>query len=1139
MANNFDDSRIIDFWRFENNLLAGKNGNDLTASAGGVGYLADFPRAGETGLDLERSSVQFAKRLDADLSPGFILKSGDTVKKGSIAFWFKPESVVFGYGHHLVHKSAYESGKYSLYVLLWNSGVDITLRIVWGYGSGTSTEEWTVAAVTVGTDYHCGIAFDGVAKTCLVRLWDGAAAATYTHDYANEMNVGDGAFRIGTSPSEQSTRCYDGLKGELVVANDLFSADEFDEIRNGTFGPVPLEIRPTGIPSREAFGAATIVFNPDNFAVEAAKLHGAQPVPIFTIYLDKMVTDWKSPGTCATVDRDGKDAWVDPDNAKAEDGTAAKVNFTGDSYSDWLRLSNFGFTVDDLPAGTIPVGIEFEIVRSASRSVMIAADEIRDSAIYARKTSGQVGNNQADTSVYWPSSNEPKVYGGSADLLGEVSWALADIVDNADFGFDISAETTNYLFATAAALDYFRVRIHYRFVGILDTYEVPGEDVLNAGTLLWSKAVDFSDLTPSDHTLTVLNVDGKYTPGHPNFIFALDPQYYYRRYLKIELGYRVPGTKIIYKQVIYRGQIQDWGPAEFPEVDTQDAPAAEIYTQDLISSLLEQAVIGNPDDEGNPRPLVYGQVMAPADQVADANPDTPAKTAFFEGGAVTGGDAFDSVTEDAGGAVDIDSVNPYGGAYCAYARVSGANQTAYGHLGLAAQSDIIHCRFRMRLSEIPVSTEAGNCLFMEILNNNGNLVASLEVRSVFKVRLNVKRTSGWAHKEIDWLLNSYQNTYCRVSVVLNRTDDYVQVYLDNSCVFNWDLGGTLEGDYQTLKVGFATGGTAETWSAYFDNLEIWNSFYRFLFQIPGSGGCLSIDGVWVDGAIVYYSEPSTRRKRYRRKHWLHKRYGRGRPPNSELITYYPAFRGVGFAESEMSGEVFILATKDSISHPVDVLTAIFTDAGGIEYIDAPSFAAAKAATPDYMVGCMFENCTALDAVIEVCSKALYDISLQIPVRLIPYQGAAPASVKTLTDADILTLNSTDQPRKVVNKLVTRYGWYEHDDRSKIESKDLTSIKFLGEKLAELSLEWGEAVATNSRLMAQTVTDLLKVRLGRAPREVNSTGLIGLATLLLGEGVTLNSAALGRPADVYELTELTIDLQDMRTEQKLLCFAIPA
>jgi hypothetical protein len=262
MANNFaDDSRIIDFWRFENNLIAGKNGNDLTASAGGVGYLADFPRAGEVGLDLERSSAQFAKRLDADLSAGFPLKNGDTVKKGSFAFWFKPESVTFGYGHHLIHKSAYENGKYSLYVLLWNSGVDITLRIVWGYGAGTSIEEWTVAAVTVGTDYHCGIAFDGAAKTCLVRLWDGAVAATYTYDYANELNVGDGAFRIGTSPSEQSTRCYDGLKGELVVANDLFSADEFDQIRQGIF-PLTIDILPTGISSEAAFGTPVLTHLP-------------------------------------------------------------------------------------------------------------------------------------------------------------------------------------------------------------------------------------------------------------------------------------------------------------------------------------------------------------------------------------------------------------------------------------------------------------------------------------------------------------------------------------------------------------------------------------------------------------------------------------------------------------------------------------------------------------------------------------------------------------------------------------------------------------------------------------------------------------------------------------------------------------
>ena len=78
------------------------------------------------------------------------------------------------------------------------------------------------------------------------------------------------------------------------------------------------------------------------------------------------VTDYKFAGTAANVDRDSKVAWTNPDYAKADD-TSYTTNAPGkNSYSDWLLLTNYGFSSSDIPSGSTINGIEFIICRHAS-----------------------------------------------------------------------------------------------------------------------------------------------------------------------------------------------------------------------------------------------------------------------------------------------------------------------------------------------------------------------------------------------------------------------------------------------------------------------------------------------------------------------------------------------------------------------------------------------------------------------------------------------------------------------------------------------------------------------------------------------------------------------------------------------------
>jgi hypothetical protein len=164
------------------------------------------------------------------------------------------------------------------------------------------------------------------------------------------------------------------------------------------------------------------------------------------------VTDYKFAGTAANVDRDGKGDWSDVDNSKADDSNYA-TNYNGkNTYGDWLRLTNFGFTVSDIPSGSTINGIEFIVGRYA------AAAAIHDSAIYLRKTSGQTGSNMA-SATGWPTGSPAEAtYGGSTNMCG-TSLTQSDIVST-DFGIDLSTFNDNSS-ALFAYVDYIKIRVYY------------------------------------------------------------------------------------------------------------------------------------------------------------------------------------------------------------------------------------------------------------------------------------------------------------------------------------------------------------------------------------------------------------------------------------------------------------------------------------------------------------------------------------------------------------------------------------------------------------------------------------------------------------------------------------------------------
>ena len=227
------DPRIIEYWRFENNLNAEKSGNTLTASAGGVGYSSSAPLEGAFTLDLEFDNDQFAYRTDTDLSTGFPFKSGDTNKKATFCCWVTPESS--GAWRCIWSKTNY----------FWGGGnncthasVDYgTLKI--GWGSATSNTDYnTGITLNAGVSYHVAVVINGVYPGSIyVRVYRGDNGTISEHSVGllDALNICSRPFRVGAFADRDADNTWDGRIDELVVANALLSPYEIDQIRAGTY----------------------------------------------------------------------------------------------------------------------------------------------------------------------------------------------------------------------------------------------------------------------------------------------------------------------------------------------------------------------------------------------------------------------------------------------------------------------------------------------------------------------------------------------------------------------------------------------------------------------------------------------------------------------------------------------------------------------------------------------------------------------------------------------------------------------------------------------------------------------------------------------------------------------------------------
>lgn len=153
-----------------------------------------------------------------------------------------------------------------------------------------------------------------------------------------------------------------------------------------------------------------------------------------------------------TVDRDGKMAWVDPNNAKASDDDIAANVMGKDEYGDWLRLTDFDFLIGEIPDGSTINGIEVVIERRGT-----VADTLQDSALYLYYNGSARGDNKA-SAIYYPTSDTEKDYGGASALWG-YAWDDS-YIRSSTFGVQLSAYNDGSM-TGAAAVDCIKIRVNY------------------------------------------------------------------------------------------------------------------------------------------------------------------------------------------------------------------------------------------------------------------------------------------------------------------------------------------------------------------------------------------------------------------------------------------------------------------------------------------------------------------------------------------------------------------------------------------------------------------------------------------------------------------------------------------------------
>ena len=215
------------------------NGNTLVNSASNVDPNTSIIKEGATSAYWADNAAAELQCFDRNLSTNFPGKEGFSNTTVSACAWFRIETI----NSYANICGKIEVSKESWAIWVYSSGgpnVHLNIGNELGQGSESITHSGTTVAVNQW--YHVGITYDGPTKAYRIRVWDetGGSATETTGTATNAMNIENGTFGVMNQNVGDSTPgdswALRGYIDEVVVFNDVLTADEIDQIRGGTYG---------------------------------------------------------------------------------------------------------------------------------------------------------------------------------------------------------------------------------------------------------------------------------------------------------------------------------------------------------------------------------------------------------------------------------------------------------------------------------------------------------------------------------------------------------------------------------------------------------------------------------------------------------------------------------------------------------------------------------------------------------------------------------------------------------------------------------------------------------------------------------------------------------------------------------------
>lgn len=828
------------------------------------------------------------------------------------------------------------------------------------------------------------------------------------------------------------------------------------------------------------------------FTAQEARKRGAEPVFTFVI-TPHYFLNGVAAGSGTFTDM----TFVSPDRLQV-DSDAATASWVSPALQatveDYPTTVEITFTVN-YPGYTVVV--EYRTATSsaglsaASYAAVDSGDEISLYEFYQWKVTWTAYRSQA------------------VDVVGDANSLTAYAIDS---------EPDDYVSYASDSVDGDNAA-YIEDVNLAGEFTLARDDVLDNGEVSLDCSSSFGELVAGEHTLVLTNKDHKYSQHHDNFIFAGETQDY-QKDLIVRMGYRRPGTSIIDSFTLYRGTIMKWGPVSLA-VDKKgklQPLIATVYTRDIISYLLKRR-IGRPASNGDPQPLIYGTYLAEAEELADQALNDPVLSADFEEGTP---DDLTSTTTAGSGTVTISADDPYEGDYQCRFNVETDSDKAWGELSSVAAFQGLLATVWLKFSAMPAEPGDKNLVFMRLLFAGG-ATADFYVDNDFRVWMYF----GGGYFETEWYLNQNDDTWVRVSLGLYAASDGIlKMWVNGDEVLTYD------GDWSGYPgVGLRVGldktirplGTSGGWQLDTDNWELTSGWEPQVYKIFG-GPFTQIGTVYQDAAVMV-AKPVSRSftTPYTATSWWGYRPGPGNwttynftgavPSSAATFTKDLVNGAIIFAyPQEVGGTVLARVTANDLTHPVDIIEALLTEAGVESYIDSTSFAAAKAALPDDSLACRFEDVSVTDAIKEICDKCLLHCVVDAgEVKLLPYSGAAPTSADLVVDKSMLSsIETTVDHSEMWDRVAVRWGWHDRNKRLRYEADYPEAPAELRDIEQEIDLTWGQMVATENAGMAKEKADRLLTRHKLQQEVVEASGVLSLARLELGDVVELDSAFYGDP-----------------------------